>query len=156
MSIQIREHIESDLNAYFEWQSDPEIASFISWLPRTQSQIEQSLHEAIMQQQAEPRTQYYFAVVESVSSEVVGDVGFTIIKDGVGDCGWFIRRRFWGNGYATEATRQLIAFAFAEIGLRRLRASCKSANLASRRVMEKSGFRCIAQTDTRLYFSLEH
>lgn len=154
MPIEIREHVESDIEAYYEWQSDPAIATFVSWLPRTRSQIEASLHDAIIQQAAHPRTRYFFAVVDLSSKEVVGDVGFTVVEEGVGDCGWFIRRKFWGNGHATDALRQLITLAFEKAGIHRLKASCARENAASRRIMEKCGFIRVAQTETRLYYSL--
>ena len=85
---------------------------------------------------------------------MVGDVGFTLIEDGVGDCGWFIRRRFWGNGYATEAVRQMIVLSFENLGLHCLKASCAKENIASRRIMQKNGFLLVTQTKTRLWYAL--
>ena len=124
MPVEIREHIESDFESYHEWQSDPAMASFVSWLPKTRAQSKEDLQDAIMQQHAKPRLRYFFAIMDSHSEKVVGSVGFTVVEDGVGDCGWFIRRGFWGKGYATEAARQLVAVAFGKAGLWHLKASC--------------------------------
>lgn len=154
MPVEIREHVECDFEAYYEWQSDPAIASFVSWLPKTREQCEADLRDAILQQDARPRVRYFFAVVESDSKEVVGDVGLTVIEPGVGDCGWFILRRFWGRGYATAAARKLIAMVFEDAGLHQLKASCAVGNAASRRVMEKCGFLCVDRSESRLRYSL--
>lgn len=154
MPVQIREHVDTDLDAYCDWQSDPAVAEFVSWLPRNRVQSAESLRDAIAQQRATPRARYFFAVVDSTSREMLGDVGFTVVERGVGDCGWFIRRKFWGNGYATQAARLMLAVAFDQAGLQRLKASCLLENTASRRVMEKCGFACVGRTPTRLKYSL--
>ena len=47
---------------------------------------------------------------------------------------------FWGQGYATEAARAVIDYAFEEFGSTELRAGARVVNPASRRVLEKCGF----------------
>jgi RimJ/RimL family protein N-acetyltransferase len=57
------------------------------------------------------------------------------------EIGWCIDPAVEGNGYATEAVRELIRVAFEELGLRRLVAHCFAANVASWRLMERVGMR---------------
>jgi [ribosomal protein S5]-alanine N-acetyltransferase len=152
--VEIREHVETDLDSYCEWQSDPAVATFVSWLPKTRAQSAEDLREAIRQQVAKARKKYFFAIVDRSSQEVIGDVGFTIIDKGVADCGWFICRRFWGRGYATQAVHQMIAMAFVNAGLHCLVASCVKENLASQRVMKKCGFIGVGETQSRRQYSL--
>ena len=45
----------------------------------------------------------------------------------------------WGKGYATEATRRIIAFAFDDLGLHRVEAHHFLENPASGRVMRNAG-----------------
>ena len=47
-----------------------------------------------------------------------------------------------GNGYASEAVRAVIAYAFHTLGLCRVQARCVAENCASERVMQKSGMEC--------------
>ena len=54
--------------------------------------------------------------------------------------GYWIGRRFWGHGIATDAARTLARHALRERGLRRLEASVFAPNAASARVLEKAGF----------------
>lgn len=49
----------------------------------------------------------------------------------------------WGQGYATEGSRALIARAFTELGARRVYATTMAVNVASWRVMEKAGLRYV-------------
>jgi ribosomal-protein-alanine N-acetyltransferase len=57
------------------------------------------------------------------------------------EVGYRLRRSAWGKNYATEVTRALVTWAFAELGVDRIVATTSSANLASIRVMEKAGLR---------------
>lgn len=55
------------------------------------------------------------------------------------EIGYWIGEPYWGKGYATEAIRQLIDFAFEELGLLRVYAGVFESNTASMRVLEKAG-----------------
>jgi [ribosomal protein S5]-alanine N-acetyltransferase len=44
-----------------------------------------------------------------------------------------------GLGYATEATRRLLAFGFNELGLHKIFATCDPENRASVAVLPKNG-----------------
>ncbi|MGH9090765.1 MAG: GNAT family N-acetyltransferase [Acidimicrobiales bacterium] len=57
------------------------------------------------------------------------------------ELGWFIARRHWGQGLATEGAREALAFAFGPLELPRVIARYHSDNPASGRVMEKIGMR---------------
>ena len=46
----------------------------------------------------------------------------------------------WGHGYATEAARALLHWAFETLDLNRVQAETDTRNLASARVLEKLGF----------------
>ncbi len=47
----------------------------------------------------------------------------------------------WGHGYATEAARALLQWAFDTLDLNRVQAETDTRNLASARVLEKIGFK---------------
>lgn len=77
---------------------------------------------------------------------------FAIVRDetfiGVADIthaelGYWLDQSAWGQGFATEAARALVAFAFNELGLDELRSGHATDNPASGRVLKKLGFRHI-------------
>lgn len=51
-----------------------------------------------------------------------------------------LAERFWGRGFATEATRALLGWAFETLDLNRVQTETDTRNLASARVLEKLGF----------------
>lgn len=55
--------------------------------------------------------------------------------------GYWMGRQYAGQGIMTEAVAQVVPFALTTLGLHRLHAACLPDNLASRRVLEKNGFR---------------
>ena len=59
------------------------------------------------------------------------------------EVGYRLKRAAWGKGYGTEGTRALIAKAFDDLGVDRVIATADEPNVASRRVMEKSGMRLV-------------
>src|SRR5438270_7571491 len=56
------------------------------------------------------------------------------------EAGWAIVPERWGQGLATELAWAAIEAAFGPLGLREIVAFALPDNLASRRVMEKTGF----------------
>jgi len=62
------------------------------------------------------------------------------MPDGDIEIGYFLKRSAWGKGYATEACKRLIQFAFEDSPLSEVVANFESGNLASRNVLEKAGF----------------
>jgi RimJ/RimL family protein N-acetyltransferase len=57
------------------------------------------------------------------------------------EIGWCLDPALEGNGFATEAVRELIRVGFEDLGLRRLVAHCFAENDASWRLMERVGMR---------------
>ena len=54
--------------------------------------------------------------------------------------GYCLDAAAWGHGYATEAARALLDWAFDTLDLNRVQAETDTRNLASARVLEKLGF----------------
>ncbi len=55
------------------------------------------------------------------------------------EIGYFFKRSAWGRGYATEVCKRLLQFAFQEVSLNEVVASVDEDNVASKKVLEKSG-----------------
>lgn len=84
----------------------------------------------------------FWAVVEKKNSRLIGSCGMGYQHDGglPIEFGYTLARSSWGCGYATEAARACLRYAFEKLHLRELSASVDSRNVASQRVLEKIGF----------------
>ena len=84
----------------------------------------------------------YFGFVMVDADQVVGHIGLKHMdrERGEAEVGYWVGRPYWGRGYASRAVREIVTFAFEELGLRRLYAHVLAHNPASGRVLEKAGF----------------
>lgn len=55
------------------------------------------------------------------------------------EIGWRLSSKHWGQGYATEAAKAVLDYAFTELDLNEIISFTVVANAKSRRVMEKIG-----------------
>jgi len=78
-------------------------------------------------------------LITLANGSAIGCCGFDM-RDGALDIGYWLGARHWGKGYATEAVRALIDFAFEQLGDDVMQSSARVTNPASRRVLEKCGF----------------
>jgi [ribosomal protein S5]-alanine N-acetyltransferase len=64
------------------------------------------------------------------------------------ELGYWIGVPYWGNGYATEAARAMLAYGFETLKLHRIVATCMAHNSASSKILKKLGMRfegCLRQ-----------
>jgi RimJ/RimL family protein N-acetyltransferase len=96
------------------------------------------------------------SALDKASGEWLGFCGLNLVGPGTEDVaeddveiGWWIVRRGWGRGYASEGAAALLDEGFERIGLERIVARVQPANVASRRVAEKIGLRFERETTGR-------
>ena len=65
--------------------------------------------------------------------------------------GWIIRREYRGQGFASEAARALLDFAFTHLRIDGVYAQCDIRNPASFGVMMNIGMTCVSDRGTRTY-----
>jgi len=85
-----------------------------------------------------------FFILDPTGRTLHGAITLSNVRRGVaetGTLGYWIGQPYAGRGLATAAVSALAGFAFRSARLHRLEASCLPGNLASRRVLEKAGFR---------------
>lgn len=82
----------------------------------------------------------FFSVEEKATGEWLGRVG-PWYPEGwpAPEIGWAIRREHWGQGYATEAARASIQYAFRELGWEEVIHVILSGNARSIAVAERLG-----------------
>ena len=93
---------------------------------------------------SKPRTEndLVFAITLRESGELTGGMGLTVNPDHRrAEIGYYIGVAYWGRGYATEAGRAVIRYAFEGLRVNRVYAEHFSRNPASGRVLQKLGMR---------------
>lgn len=136
--LRLRRPLVSDVDAMYEYGSDPEVARYADWPVRTSKDgMEDSV--ARRAQQWEAGTDYYW-VITLLEDRAIGGISCCVEGDAA-EIGFLLHRRHWGKGFATEAARAVLATALSLPGIRRVWATCDTENAASIRVLEKIGMK---------------
>nr|WP_245780802.1 GNAT family protein [Gracilibacillus orientalis] len=56
------------------------------------------------------------------------------------EIGYVLNKNYWGNGFASEAIKEVIKFGFESVHLNRIEGGCDTDNIGSGKVMLKAGF----------------
>ncbi len=84
----------------------------------------------------------FFAVIRKSDEKLIGKIYF---EDkhffGTWEIGYSFNRSCWSKGYATEAVRAVMEYAFTKMNVRRIYAEADVRNVRSIKVLEKSGMR---------------
>lgn len=87
-----------------------------------------------------------------VAGQVVGYAEWQDVRNGEAELGIAIgESRLWGQGLAAQAGRQMLAWAFGELGLRRVWAEVHAPNLRSLALMRKLGLRASGERGQGTY-----
>jgi len=139
----LRELRKSDWQAIHEYASDPDVVRYMDWGPNTIEQTKEFIEAATRDKHEKPRRIFTLAIVLKDEKTVIGSCGIHISspENREGWLGYCLNRECWKMGYGTEASTGLVDFGFHELGLHRIFATCAPENIASSRVLEKSGMK---------------
>jgi len=121
---------------YELYARDKEVTRYLTWHPHNNIQDTQTFVQGRIE--AWDRGNDFTWAILADDDKLVGGIGLRICSFKA-DFGYVIGRPFWNNGYATEALRIIIAGARQSPQVQRVWGVCDIDNIASARVMEKSG-----------------
>ncbi|MCW3477067.1 GNAT family N-acetyltransferase [Limobrevibacterium gyesilva] len=136
----IRPRTLADTDDCLAMDRDPEVTRFVRgpWSDAT-------AHRAFVEERTRgpyPKGLGYWTVCRR--DQAASFVGWVLLipADGVGpeiEIGWRLQRSAWGQGFATEAARPVLQYAFATLKLPEVVAEIDPDNAGSLRVAEKLG-----------------
>jgi RimJ/RimL family protein N-acetyltransferase len=132
---------EADFESYAQMCGDPEVMRYIGdGQPLSRPMAWRNL--ALMVGHWSLRGYGLWGVEERATGALVGRAGFWNPDGWPGfELGWMLRRSSWGLGYATEAARAALRFAFTRMARPQVISLIHPDNAASVRVAERSGER---------------
>jgi [ribosomal protein S5]-alanine N-acetyltransferase len=134
-----RHWTKDDLPLALAVWGDPAVTRFVGD-PFSPEQVAQRLDREIAS-----RDTYgiqYWPIFLLESGEHVGCAGMRIynLKEKIYAVGFYLRPKFWGHGFSTEAGRAVITYAFDVLGASALFAGHHPENAASKKVLAKLSF----------------
>jgi len=132
----------SDCDTVFRnWASDEHVQTMYSEPTyHTKDEVKGLLDKYIGSYEREDY--YRWAVIDKETGECIGQIAYFLVdsKNHFAEIEYCIGADFQCKGYATEATKAVIAFGFESMNLHKVQICTKTINVPSKRVIEKCGF----------------
>jgi len=142
--VALRRAAPADANLMLAWRAEPSTRRYQPLRPLTAADLRARLAEQAGRVVDARLVGDVKWIVVAATGEPVGWISLRDVnrEHQLGAVGYTIGERFRGRGFATAAVRALLPFAFDAADLARVEAIAAVANTASRRVLERAGFRC--------------
>jgi ribosomal-protein-alanine N-acetyltransferase len=138
--VRLRDFRPEDLEDLFAITGDDRVTSWMSFDSHTRDDARRLLDGCLAAATVEPRTTYGLAITRLDDDRVIGFARLATSGVQAAKLGYMIAADHWGHGYATDAARTLLRFAFGPLALHRVTAAIGPENSASIAVVKRLGF----------------
>jgi RimJ/RimL family protein N-acetyltransferase len=138
----LRLHTPADVDEVFAYQSDPDVARYQLYEPRTREEVAEKSARWTEARVLE-KNDDYLQLAMVLDGRVIGSIYFVLkrVEDSMAEIGWALHRDFQGKGYAYEAAAATLDFAFRTLQLHRVTAELDPRNTPSIALCERLGMR---------------
>ena len=132
----------SDVYDIYEYSSNPKTSQYLLWEPHESIEFTKRFIDIILAKYKSGEF-HDWAIVCKENKKMIGTCGFTRMDElnRVAEIGYVLNPDYWGNGFATEAAKRVMEFAFEELKVNRVEARFMFGNEASLKVMHKIGMK---------------
>ena len=139
----LRRFTEEDAqDVYKNWLNDREVTKYLPMKTSASMEIcRESLYRWIGNYKN--KNYYRWGLTLKNTGELIGELSSRTESeiDRIAQIGCVIWKRFWGNGFATEALGKVIKYLIFDVGYNRVEACHSVNNPASGKVMQKAGMK---------------
>ena len=128
------------LDMYEGWAKDPEVTKFLTWPPHESPKVTEKIIKNWIKEYKK-KERLNFAIVLKDDNALIGGidvVGYIGGVKGTPVIGYASNKKYWGNGYMTEACKKVLEHLFS-LGYPEVRIDANVDNIASNRVIQKCG-----------------
>ncbi|MGK5594674.1 MAG: GNAT family N-acetyltransferase [Parachlamydiaceae bacterium] len=134
--ITLRTFNSADIADFMEWATDDEVTQYLMWNSYLSLIEVESFFNTVIEKHA------WFKAI-CLGNKAIGSI--TLDKSqGAYSCkaelGYVIAKKYWGNGFATQAIALAIGTGFQDLDIARIEAYVDPSNIASQRALEKNHF----------------
>jgi RimJ/RimL family protein N-acetyltransferase len=141
----LRKLVLADVDDMFYLDSNPSVHKYLGNKPISSIEEAREIIAFVIEQYSKFNIGRW-AVIEKETKQFVGWAGLKFhhlyegkYKDSY-DLGYRLIPKYWGKGYATEASKAIIQYGLKEMGLNEIYAGVNIHNLSSKAVLNKCGF----------------
>lgn len=144
--VRLREFTLADLDGVRGVVGDDRVTHFLSFNTRNEEQAQELLRTIVERAQQRPRSEYYLAITPlqpENAADVDKAIGFTRLQrtnEHSGRLVYAIAHAHQGRGYAGDAVRTLLDFAYGPLRLHRVTAAVGPDNRPGLALVKRLGF----------------
>lgn len=137
-----RFELDDAYDMFENWANDSEITRFLSWETHSSVEVTTEILEKWVNEYKNNDI-YNWAIELKEIGEVIGSICIVKLDEKNYSCeiGYCMSRIFWGKGIMSESLKAVINYLFSEVGINRIVAKHDTNNVASGKVMLKSGMK---------------
>ncbi len=138
----LRDLVLDDWKLFYDLMQEPETRRYMGdyLKAETEDEAKKWVTQTMAFNNETPRHSYNLAI--EFNDEAIGWIGIGEAQSEEKkdlDFGYALKKTFWGNGFMTEALQSVIKYCFDSLPIQRITGECESSNIASQKVMQKSG-----------------
>lgn len=124
------------------WANDSQVTKFLSWKPHNSVEVTKGIVECWVKEYMNTNI-YNWAIELKEIGEVIGGISIVKLDEKNYSCeiGYCMSKMYWGKSIMSEALKAVIDYLFSEVGFNRIVAKHDTNNVASGKVMLKSGMK---------------
>lgn len=133
---------EGDADELFRYASSPDVGPAAGWPVHISVENSRDIIQKVL---SAPET---FAIIWKETNCPIGSIGLkmgdgTDLTNKADECelGYWLGVPYWGQGIMPEAVREILRYAFEDVGMTKIWCGYYDGNEKSKRVQEKCGFR---------------
>jgi RimJ/RimL family protein N-acetyltransferase len=120
------------------YAQDEEVTRFLTFKPHHSIKDTKTFLERCLKNW-EKNISFPWTIIRRRDKQLIGMIEIVNIEQTGIQLGYVLAKKFWGNGYMTEALQKIIEWSFTQEDIYRVWAVCDIENTASARVLEKAG-----------------
>jgi len=143
----LRELQLSDAEPFFAMDKNPKVHQYLWNKPVHKIEETIEIIQSVRQQYVDNGIGR-FAMILKETDEFIGWAGLKYNTEAVNnkvnfyDIGYRLDEKYWGKGYASEATIAWLNYAFETMKIKTMEAAAHTDNIASNRILQKIGMQC--------------
>lgn len=140
----LREILPTDVDGFFEMDSDPDVHIYLGSEPLQTKEQAAAVIQFIRQQYVDNGIGRW-AVIDKKTNAFLGWAGLKLVTEETNnhinflDLGYRFQKKYWGQGFASEAAAASLAYGFNVLHANEVHAHADSKNVASNKILTKVG-----------------
>ena len=137
--------IDDYASMFANYASDPDNVTFLTWAAHTHEDITKQIVSQWIENYQYPSTYKWAITLKEDPSQVIGDISIVNLREYIqsGELGYVLSKKYWRQGFMTEALTTVIEYLFKTGHFNRLEATHADSNPHSGQVMRKAGMKYI-------------